>query len=133
MGNVIWPSTFTDISTVEFQKRGLPHVHILPWLCQESKISEPWQIDEAISAELPHPSIDPQGFSAVTEFMVHGPYGDDRPNSPCMVFGQCKKKFPKTFCYETTYDDNGYVTYKRRDTGIVVDRSGVLLDNRFVV
>ncbi|CAN1187167.1 ATP-dependent DNA helicase PIF1, partial [Linum perenne] len=112
---------------------GLPHVHILLWLCQESKISEPWQIDEAISAELPDPSIDPQGFSAVTRFMVHGPCGEDRPNSPCMEFGQCKKKFPKTFCSETTYDDNGYVTYKRRDTGIVVDRSGVLLDNRFVV
>ncbi|CAN1187177.1 ATP-dependent DNA helicase PIF1 [Linum perenne] len=125
--------SIADISTVEFQKRGLPHVHILLWLCQESKISEPWQIDEAISAELPDPSIDPQGFSAVTRFMVHGPCGEDRPNSPCMEFGQCKKKFPKTFCSETTYDDNGYVTYKRRDTGIVVDRSGVLLDNRFVV
>ncbi|CAN1187179.1 ATP-dependent DNA helicase PIF1, partial [Linum perenne] len=104
--------SIADISTVEFQKR---------------------QIDEAISAELPDPSIDPQGFSAVTRFMVHGPCGEDRPNSPCMEFGQCKKKFPKTFCSETTYDDNGYVTYKRRDTGIVVDRSGVLLDNRFVV
>ncbi|CAN1187168.1 ATP-dependent DNA helicase PIF1 [Linum perenne] len=87
----------------------------------------------SIAAELPDPSIDPQGFSAVTRFMVHGPCGEDRPNSPCMEFGQCKKKFPKTFCSETTYDDNGYVTYKRRDTGIVVDRSGVLLDNRFVV
>ncbi|CAN1187173.1 ATP-dependent DNA helicase PIF1 [Linum perenne] len=157
MGNVILPSTFTGgprymhqlyldataicqcfgnpdlFITFTFQKRGLPHVHILLWLCQESKISEPWQIDEAISAELPDPSIDPQGFSAVTRFMVHGPCGEDRPNSPCMEFGQCKKKFPKTFCSETTYDDNGYVTYKRRDTGIVVDRSGVLLDNRFVV
>ncbi|CAN1786125.1 ATP-dependent DNA helicase PIF1 [Linum perenne] len=119
--------------TFTCNSQGLPHVHILLWLCQESKISEPWQIDEAISAELPDPSIDPQGFSAVTRFMVHGPCGEDRPNSPCMEFGQCKKKFPKTFCSETTYDDNGYVTYKRRDTGIVVDRSGVLLDNRFVV
>ncbi|CAN0871853.1 ATP-dependent DNA helicase PIF1 [Linum grandiflorum] len=87
----------------------------------------------AISAELPDPSIDPQGFSTVTRFMVHGPCGEDRPNSPCMESGQCTKKFPKLFCSETTYDDDGYVTYKRRDTGIVVDRSGVLLDNRFVV
>ncbi|CAN1187170.1 ATP-dependent DNA helicase PIF1 [Linum perenne] len=157
MGNVILPSTFTGgprymhqlyldataicqcfgnpdlFITFTCNSQGLPHVHILLWLCQESKISEPWQIDEAISAELPDPSIDPQGFSAVTRFMVHGPCGEDRPNSPCMEFGQCKKKFPKTFCSETTYDDNGYVTYKRRDTGIVVDRSGVLLDNRFVV
>ncbi|CAN0871857.1 ATP-dependent DNA helicase PIF1 [Linum grandiflorum] len=86
-----------------------------------------------IAAELPDPSIDPQGFSTVTRFMVHGPCGEDRPNSPCMESGQCTKKFPKLFCSETTYDDDGYVTYKRRDTGIVVDRSGVLLDNRFVV
>ncbi|CAN0871869.1 ATP-dependent DNA helicase PIF1 [Linum grandiflorum] len=119
--------------TFTFQKRGLPHVHILIWLCQESKLVEPWQIDRAISAELPDPSIDPQGFSTVTRFMVHGPCGEDRPNSPCMESGQCTKKFPKLFCSETTYDDDGYVTYKRRDTGIVVDRSGVLLDNRFVV
>ncbi|CAN0899113.1 hypothetical protein LINGRAHAP2_LOCUS20076 [Linum grandiflorum] len=78
----------------------------------------------AISAELHDPSIDPQGFSAVTRFMVHGPCGEDRPNSPCMDSGQCTKKFPKLFCSETTYDDDGYVTYKRRDTGIVVDSRG---------
>ncbi|CAN1254543.1 ATP-dependent DNA helicase PIF1 [Linum perenne] len=86
-----------------------------------------------ISAELPNPSIDPQGFSAVTRFMVHGPCGEDRPNSPCMESGYCKKKFPKAFCHATTYDDNGYATYKRRDTGILVDRSAVMLDNRYVV
>ncbi|CAN1254546.1 ATP-dependent DNA helicase PIF1 [Linum perenne] len=119
--------------TIEFQKRGLPHVHILIWLCQESKLIEPWQIDDVISAELPNPSIDPQGFSAVTRFMVHGPCGEDRPNSPCMESGYCKKKFPKAFCHATTYDDNGYATYKRRDTGILVDRSAVMLDNRYVV
>ncbi|CAN1254538.1 ATP-dependent DNA helicase PIF1 [Linum perenne] len=122
-----------DIHTIEFQKRGLPHVHILIWLCQESKLIEPWQIDDVISAELPNPSIDPQGFSAVTRFMVHGPCGEDRPNSPCMESGYCKKKFPKAFCHATTYDDNGYATYKRRDTGILVDRSAVMLDNRYVV
>ncbi|CAN1254542.1 ATP-dependent DNA helicase PIF1 [Linum perenne] len=152
-GNIILPSTFTggprymhqlyldataicqcfDIHTIEFQKRGLPHVHILIWLCQESKLIEPWQIDDVISAELPNPSIDPQGFSAVTRFMVHGPCGEDRPNSPCMESGYCKKKFPKAFCHATTYDDNGYATYKRRDTGILVDRSAVMLDNRYVV
>ncbi|CAN1254550.1 ATP-dependent DNA helicase PIF1 [Linum perenne] len=86
-----------------------------------------------VAAELPNPSIDPQGFSAVTRFMVHGPCGEDRPNSPCMESGYCKKKFPKAFCHATTYDDNGYATYKRRDTGILVDRSAVMLDNRYVV
>jgi len=36
--------------TVEFQKRGLPHAHILLWLDGEKKLRNPTDIDGVISA-----------------------------------------------------------------------------------
>ncbi|CAN1242019.1 ATP-dependent DNA helicase PIF1 [Linum perenne] len=119
--------------TVEFQKRGLPHVHIVMWLAPEHKPTTLTRVDAIISAELPDPTIDPIGYDSVTKFMVHGPCGDARPSSPCMKDNKCSKFFPKPYASETTFDDNGYVTYRRRPTNISVVKSGEALDNAFVV
>ncbi|XP_074371969.1 uncharacterized protein LOC141712794 [Apium graveolens] len=43
---------------VEFQKRGLPH-----------------NVDNFVSTEFPDPLLDPVGYAAVKEFMIHGPCG----------------------------------------------------------
>ncbi|CAN0875202.1 ATP-dependent DNA helicase PIF1 [Linum grandiflorum] len=101
-----------DMHTVEFQKRG---------------------VDKIISSELPDPLIDPVGYDPVTKFMVHGPCGESRLSSPCMKNGRCSKFFPKQFASETTFDANGHVTYRRRQTTVVVKKSGTTLDNRYVV
>ncbi|CAN1812473.1 ATP-dependent DNA helicase PIF1 [Linum perenne] len=119
--------------TFEFQKRGLPHVHILVWLAKEAAIDTTAQIDTFISAELPDPMIDPIGYAAATKFMLHGPCGVDFQKSPCMVDDKCKKFFPKAYTSETTIDDHGYAVYRRRMTGITAIKSGVSLDNRYVV
>ncbi|CAN1242010.1 ATP-dependent DNA helicase PIF1 [Linum perenne] len=119
--------------TFEFQKRGLPHVHIVMWLAPEHKPTTLTRVDAIISAELPDPTIDPIGYDSVTKFMVHGPCGDARPSSPCMKDNKCSKFFPKPYASETTFDDNGYVTYRRRPTNISVVKSGEALDNAFVV
>lgn len=42
--------------TVEWQKRGLPHVHLLLWLINKIR---PDEIDSVISAELPNKEEDP--------------------------------------------------------------------------
>ncbi|CAN1812476.1 ATP-dependent DNA helicase PIF1 [Linum perenne] len=114
-------------------KRGLPHVHILVWLAKEAAIDTTAQIDTFISAELPDPMIDPIGYAAATKFMLHGPCGVDFQKSPCMVDDKCKKFFPKAYTSETTIDDHGYAVYRRRMTGITAIKSGVSLDNRYVV
>ncbi|GJT66213.1 integrase, catalytic region, zinc finger, CCHC-type containing protein [Tanacetum coccineum] len=44
------------ILNLEFQKRGLPHCHTLLWVDSTSKIREPENVDQFISAELPDPS-----------------------------------------------------------------------------
>ncbi|XP_049310614.1 uncharacterized protein LOC125778131 isoform X2 [Bactrocera dorsalis] len=56
--------------SIEWQKRGLPHAHILIWLVRKIR---PDQIDKAISAEIPDEAIDPQLFDVVTKNMIHGP------------------------------------------------------------
>ncbi|XP_022003995.1 uncharacterized protein LOC110901476 [Helianthus annuus] len=55
------------------------------------------------------------------------------PNCPCMVDGKCSKKFPKKFCDKTSLDSNGYPVYRRADSGVFIEKSGIQLDNRSVV
>lgn len=52
--------------TIEFQKRGLPHAHILLWLHGESKLTSPHDIDKKISAELPDPQLYPKLYDVVS-------------------------------------------------------------------
>ncbi|XP_041999843.1 uncharacterized protein LOC121749330 [Salvia splendens] len=121
------------VYTVEFQKRGLPHAHILLFLSNEDKQPKPQRIDEIISAELPDQVTDPHYYECVKEFMMHGPCGVVRKSSPCMLNGRCSKYFPKKYRAATNIDEDGYPAYRRRDNGRVVMKDGVPLDNRYVV
>lgn len=60
---------------VEFQKRGLPHVHMLIWLDSASKKNLKLNVDKFVSVEIPDPSKDPVSYAAVSAFMIHGPCG----------------------------------------------------------
>ncbi|KAI9072375.1 hypothetical protein K1719_045656 [Acacia pycnantha] len=122
-----------DVYTIEFQKRGLPHAHIILWLSNADKLKTPFDVDQLISAEIPNKELDPQLYELVGSYMVHGPCGRSSRSAPCMKDGKCSKFFPKRYCQRTTLDENGYPTYRRRDDGCTVSRKGVQLDNRFVV
>ncbi|XP_057426365.1 uncharacterized protein LOC130719774 [Lotus japonicus] len=119
--------------TVEFQKRGLPHAHILLWLKPQYKLITGEDIDKFILAELPDPQLYPKLYKAVSSFMIHGPCGVIDPKCACMVDGKCSKHFPKKYQNCTTIDDDGFPIYKRRKTGITVAKKGVPLDNGVVV
>ncbi|XP_055924554.1 uncharacterized protein LOC129956648 [Argiope bruennichi] len=99
--------------SIEWQKRGLPHAHILIWLQDKIRSEE---IDQIISAEIPDPSIDQELFDIVTKHMIHGPCGAFNMTSPCMENGKCKKKFPKPYTNDTITDIDGYPMYRRRNT-----------------
>ena len=93
---------FAVLYTVEFQKRGLPHCHILLWVTRRAEVIQTDAIDRYISAELPDKVADPEGFRVVSEFMIHGPCGEAFPSAPCMQNRQsCKKYFPKEYCPHT--------------------------------
>ncbi|KAI9087530.1 hypothetical protein K1719_030400 [Acacia pycnantha] len=40
-----------DVYTVEFQKRGLPHAHIILWLFEADKLASPFDVDQLISQD----------------------------------------------------------------------------------
>jgi hypothetical protein len=113
----IFGKTVAHIHTTEFQKRGLPHMHFVIYLDSDSKLRTPQDIDSLICAELPDPDEEPELFQLVSTMMIHGPCGEVNPQSPCMVDGKCSKHFPKPFREETTLSEDGYPSYRRRDTG----------------
>ncbi|XP_019157027.1 PREDICTED: uncharacterized protein LOC109153628 [Ipomoea nil] len=121
------------IYTIEFQKRGLPHAHILIFLKNKVDMTSPTYMDSIIKAEVPDKTMQMKYYNAVEEFMVHGPCGIARRNSPCMVNGKCSKHFPKRFVAESKFDQDGYPVYMRRDNGRTVKKNGIELDNRYVV
>ena len=82
---------------VEFQKRGLPHVHMLIWLDSQSKKKLNANVDSFVSAEIPDPIKDPIGYQAVARHMMHGPCGLLNTKSPCMKDMKCSKHFPKKY------------------------------------
>jgi hypothetical protein len=97
--------------SIEWQKRGLPHAHILIWLKGKMKSD---QIDNVISAELPDPKRDPRLFEIIVKNMVHGPCGSVNPNSPCMKDGKCTKRYPRQLLDDTQTGEDGYPLYRRR-------------------
>ena len=118
--------------TIEFQKRGLPHVHIILWLAKDGPLTST-DVHKLISAQLPDPSVDLIGYEAVTKFMMHGPCGDANPYCSCMVDGECSNNYPKEYCEKTVIMQNGHVKYARPDNGIGTIKNGVPLDNHHVV
>jgi hypothetical protein len=125
--------------TIEFQKRGLPHAHILIFLHPASKYPQPADIDNIISAEIPNPETEEELYNLVKKHMIHGPCGDiippnsKRKKPPCIKNGRCSKFFPKKFVEETIVDKDGYPVYKRSSDTHLVEKNGITMDNRYVV
>ncbi|XP_017227630.2 uncharacterized protein LOC108192562 isoform X3 [Daucus carota subsp. sativus] len=121
--------------TIEFQKRGLPHAHIIVWLEESDKCHSTDDIDQLICAEIPDKESDEIGYDAVSRHMIHGPCGAYNIECPCMKDGKCTKYYPKEFTNETTIDSNGYAVYRRRDHKHTVHfkEKDIEIDNRFVV
>ena len=113
-------------SVVEFQKRGLPHAHII------FRVSGPQPttsdvIDKFVStkfASLEH--SDPRLYGLLKDKMIHTCKtgrcrdSDDAP---------CRKRFPMKPCDETHIDERGYTVYQR-DVGdeYVIPYNAFLLD-----
>ncbi|KAK8812301.1 hypothetical protein WA158_007535 [Blastocystis sp. Blastoise] len=121
--------------TVEFQKRGLPHAHILLNVEQQDKIHDTNELDSIICAYLPDEEKNPRLFKIVSTMNIHGPHVS---NSPCLdSHGICKKGFPKPFQECTTIPNDSYPLYFRPNDGrkVVFHRTNGDLEatNEYVV
>ncbi len=129
-------------AAIEWQKRGLPHIHCLFWLSAEDALTCAEKIDRVISAEFPDPQADPELFEVVTRHNVHGPCGLYNPRSPCMdaATKKCRKHYPLDTRQETLVVEDQYPSYRRRSAlsgGHVwrkkVGAREILIDNGYVV
>jgi hypothetical protein len=127
----------------EYQKRRLPQPHLLQFLHPQDRdrLLDPTIVDRLISAEMPQPVSDPDGWltEVVRKMMVHGPCGVCNPCAPCMVSSgparppTCSKRFPKAFCETTIVKEDGYPEYRRCDFLQTFTVGSALLDNRWIV
>jgi hypothetical protein len=115
-GNVI-----AKIWVIKFQKRGLPHTHILLILDEASKLRIVEDYNSMVSVEISNPIRHPEAYETVTSCMVHGPCGPNFLNAQCMEQGKCKKRYSCSFSEETCCDVDGYLEYRRRQTCTFVD------------
>lgn len=127
------------VYSIEFQKRGLPHCHMLFILDSNDKPRSTDDIDKIVSAEIPDPLTHPLAYETISKSMVHGPCGVLNPSAPCMKNGRCSKKYPFNFCNETIADSTEFGTklcYRRRmmNERVLLRESGnVTIDNRWIV
>lgn len=123
--------------SVEWQKRGLPHAHILLWMVEKIR---PDEIDAIICAEIPDTETDPELHEVVTTNMIHGPCGDHNRESPCMIEKKCSKRYPRALLANTITGNDGYPLYRRRsaqDNGrtitLKVKNKDIVVDNSWIV
>ncbi|XP_076038876.1 uncharacterized protein LOC143024047 [Oratosquilla oratoria] len=127
--------------SVEWQKRGLPHAHILLWMAVRVTADT---VEQVIRAEIPDKEKEPRLYDTVTRCMIHGPCkGYDESQLCCQVKskkpGQCGKGFPKTCRNELLFGNSGYPEYVRRSIGVgnsfklKLKDGPVTVDNTWVV
>ena len=67
-----------NVYTIEFQKRGLPHCHILLKLDALCKPKSPDDYDKYVAPEIPNQLLAPELYQIVIQHMVNGPCGQHK-------------------------------------------------------
>jgi hypothetical protein len=135
--------------TIEYQKRGLPHLHLLVFLKTDHQFLTAANIDRFISAEIPtdDDAMSQELRAIIQSTMVHSHCAGGNHRAPCMqglnplIASVCRKGYPRQFQEETSIHEDGYPSYRRRNTGqtftVAMRGSGgegmAVIDNRRVV
>ncbi|XP_045482768.1 uncharacterized protein LOC123686581 [Harmonia axyridis] len=87
---------------IEFQKRGLPHAHIVVTFHEDDKLKDVEMVERIINAYIPDRENQPLLYQRVADFHLHPPCGRINPEAPCMADGKCTKYYPKSFREKTS-------------------------------
>lgn len=132
----LYGQVLAHMYSIEWQKRGLPHVHILLWLQNKIRGDD---IDNIICAEIPDPNVDQHLYNIIIKNMVHGPCGSSSSrNFSCMdKDNRCTKHFPKSFSPQTIHGERLETQYRRRspDDGgrTFINSKNILVTNQWIV
>ena len=117
---------------IEFQKRGLPHAHILIILVPEDKPTLN-DYDKIVCAKIPDKDTQPLLYETVVGNMVHGPHEKENSKkiSSCMDNENriCEKNYPKEYADTTSVNKFGYPIYRRKDNSRTITNKGQALNN----
>jgi hypothetical protein len=137
LNEIIHENLFGEVASwmyvIEFQKRGLPHCHLILIMKPGHKPTTAADVDSIVSAELPDPTAAPNLYRTVTGSMLHGPCGEHNPACPCMEDGICHSGYPKPFTPDTAIKEDSYPEYRRRDNGARFLKHGTIYTNQDVV
>jgi len=99
-------------SVTEFQKRGMPHLHMVVWLAQRPTADQ-W--DEMIWAEIPDRETHPELHDLLIKLHVHRCSAEYCGRNPVTNQGECRFHFPMPFSAETLcYANDAQVCHRRR-------------------
>lgn len=135
--------------TIEYQQRGLPHLHLLVFLKTDYHFLTVANIDPFISAEIPteDDAIGQKLRAIIESTMVHTHCAGGNGQAQCMqgldplTIQTYHKGYPYQFQPETIITEDRYSLYRRSDTGqsfTLPARAGgenvmAVIDNRRVV
>jgi hypothetical protein len=133
--NEIFGTVIGRTHVIEFQKRGLPHVHALIVLHDKDKPKTLKEVDDIVCAEIPKKTENPQLWNTVSRTMLHGPCEKLDPSKPCMSDNKYTKGFPKPFYCNTIKNSSGYPVYSRKNNNDTFQRENqkFVFDNRWVI
>ncbi|KAG5088271.1 hypothetical protein JHK86_000883 [Glycine max] len=110
--NQIFRRVVAYIYTIELQKRGLPHAHIMLFLHSSNKYPSVKDINRMMLAEIPDQHEEATLYDCVKNHMLRGPCG---------------------FQLVTIVNQEEYAVYRRRDDSKFIEKNGVFLDNCHIV
>ena len=128
--------------TIEYQKRGLPHAHILVTIQEQDRCHSANDLDNVVCAEIPPgPSPECNMQENNQRIMLRNLILDQNThhciNNVCVRNNVCKSGYPKPFLTNSYLDpEESYALYRRRSPqngGETAEYKGKYVDNSMVV
>ncbi|KAI7935625.1 hypothetical protein MJO28_016496 [Puccinia striiformis f. sp. tritici] len=114
---------------IEFQKRGLPHLHLMLTLEEKDRPDTPDKVDLLVCAELPDPKFEPKLYDIISTSMIHGPC----KGRPCDTPKGCSYGYPKPYTPRTITVSGAYPVYRRRRSEVTAVKNRIKFNTSSVV